>query len=94
MQAVEPGTSLRFDRIDRDGSAVDPPVVIEANTDPESPIFGKPYVGVASGDGYATCRALGAGGSAVMPLLDLPDLMWESVKGVVKVLNPVNSRGN
>jgi membrane-associated protease RseP (regulator of RpoE activity) len=88
VQAVEPGTSLRFD-IDRDGQALSIPVVIQANTDPESPIFGKPYVGVASGEAYVTVEH-SVGAAAANAVTDLPPIMWESIKGVVKVLNPIN----
>jgi membrane-associated protease RseP (regulator of RpoE activity) len=88
VQAVEPGTTLQFE-VERDGAARTIPVAIGSNTDPASPIFGKPYVGVASSEAYVTVEHSVAA-SAGNAVIDLPPIMWESVKGVVKVLNPVN----
>jgi membrane-associated protease RseP (regulator of RpoE activity) len=65
------------------------PVTVALNTDPGSELQGKPYVGVASTDVFETVdHSIAA--AAVNSVTDIFPTAWESSKGVVKVLNPVN----
>jgi hypothetical protein len=50
---------------------------------------GKPFVGVASSDVFEKVEH-SIGGAAVNSVTDIFPTAWESSKGVVKVLNPVN----
>jgi membrane-associated protease RseP (regulator of RpoE activity) len=83
-----PGDVISFEVV-RDGSTVVVPVGLGANTDENSPLFGLPYVGVASGGVFETIDH-GVAGAAVNSVTDIFPVAWESTKGVIKVLNPVN----
>jgi membrane-associated protease RseP (regulator of RpoE activity) len=83
-----PGDVVTFEVI-RNGSTVTVPVGLGANTDENSPLFGLPYVGVASGGVFETIDH-GVAGAAVNSVTDIFPVAWESTKGVIKVLNPVN----
>lgn len=88
VQANEPGISLAFDVL-RDGQALTIPVTLGANTDEESVLFGKPYVGVSSGAYYDTIEH-SVPAAAVNAVTDIFPTSWEMTKGAVRVLNPVN----
>jgi membrane-associated protease RseP (regulator of RpoE activity) len=88
VQASRPGDTLDFVVV-RDGARLVVPVVIEANTDKASPLFGKPYVGVSSSQAIETIHH-SVPGAAANAVLDIFPTSWEMTKGVVKVLNPVN----
>ncbi|MDW3216648.1 MAG: M50 family metallopeptidase [Ilumatobacteraceae bacterium] len=88
VQANEPGTSLAFDVL-REGQALTIPVTLGANTDEESVLFGKPYVGVSSGAYYDTIEH-SVPAAAVNAVTDIFPTSWEMTKGAVRVLNPVN----
>ena len=60
-----------------------------ANADPESPLFGKPYIGVASTEAFETVEH-SVPAAAVNAVADIFPTSWEMTKGAVKVLNPVN----
>jgi membrane-associated protease RseP (regulator of RpoE activity) len=83
-----PGDVVTFEVV-RDGGTVMVPVGLGANTDENSPLFGLPYVGVASGGVFETIDH-GVAGAAVNSVTDIFPVAWESTKGVLKVLNPVN----
>jgi membrane-associated protease RseP (regulator of RpoE activity) len=88
VQRVDPGDPVLFEVV-RDGERLSIPVTVGQNTDSESPLFGKPYVGVASSDFFDNVdHSIGA--AAVNSVTDIFPTAWESSKGVVKVLNPVN----
>ncbi|MCU0259852.1 MAG: site-2 protease family protein [Ilumatobacteraceae bacterium] len=72
----------------RQGEEVTIAVGLGANTDEDSPLFGKPYVGVGSSNVWDTVdhSVLGAATNAVT---DIGPTAWESARGVIKVLNPV-----
>jgi membrane-associated protease RseP (regulator of RpoE activity) len=72
----------------RGGEEIVIAVGLGANTDEDSPLFGKPYVGVGSGNVWDTIdhSVLGAASNAVT---DIVPTAWESMQGVVKVLNPL-----
>jgi membrane-associated protease RseP (regulator of RpoE activity) len=88
VQRLAPGETVVFDVV-RDGASLSIPVTVEENTDPESALRGKPFVGVASSDVFVTVDHSIAG-AAVNSVTDIFPTAWESSKGVVKVLNPVN----
>jgi membrane-associated protease RseP (regulator of RpoE activity) len=88
VQAGSPGSALDFEVL-RDGAAVVIPVVLQANTDPESPLFGRPFVGVSSSEAYTTIEH-SVPAAAANAVVDIFPTSWEMTKGAVKVLNPVN----
>ena len=88
VQQLEPGDTVVF-HVVRDGEPLSIPVTVALNTDPSSPLQGKPFVGVASTDVFETVdHSIAA--AAVNSVTDIFPTAWESSKGVVKVLNPVN----
>jgi membrane-associated protease RseP (regulator of RpoE activity) len=88
VQELAPGDTVVF-KVVRDGEALSIPVTVAQNTDSESELQGKPYVGVASSDVFETVDHSIAG-AAVNSVTDIFPTAWESSKGVVKVLNPVS----
>ena len=88
VQQLAPGDTVVFNVV-RDGELLSIPVTVAENTDPNSPLEGKPYVGVASSDVFETVDHSIAG-AAVNSVTDIFPTAWESSKGVIKVLNPVN----
>lgn len=88
VQESVPGDTLVLSVV-RDDQTLDIPVQLRANTDPASPLFGKPYVGVSSGEAFVTVEH-SVGAAAVNAVADIFPTSWEMTKGVVKVLNPVN----
>jgi membrane-associated protease RseP (regulator of RpoE activity) len=83
-----PGDVVDFEVV-RNGSTVVVPVGLGANTDENSPLFGLPYIGVGSSGVFETIEH-GVAGAAVNSVTDIFPVAWESTKGVIKVLNPVN----
>ena len=73
----------------RDGAVVSLPVALGANIDEQSPLFGKPYIGVSSGGYYETIEH-SVPAAAANAVTDIFPTSWTMTKGVVKVLNPVN----
>ena len=75
----------------RDGVELTIPVGLGARTDVPSddPAFGSAYLGVSSGSPvvYEQHGVFAAAGNAVV---DIVPTAWESTKGVVKALNPLN----
>ena len=88
VQASRHGETLAFVVV-RDGARITLPVVIAANTDQSSPLYGKPYVGVSSSQAFETIDH-SVPAAAANAVLDIFPTSWEMTKGVVKVLNPVN----
>lgn len=88
IQAGEPQDVLVFDVL-RGGDRIELPVALGANTDQDSPLFGKPYIGVASGGYYETVEH-SVPAAAANAVTDIFPVSWEMTKGAVKVLNPVN----
>jgi membrane-associated protease RseP (regulator of RpoE activity) len=88
VQASQAGDTLQFE-VRRDGVPVVVPVVLAANTDPQSPLFGKPYVGVSSSEAFVTVEH-SVPAAAVNAVADIFPTSWEMTKGAIKVLNPVN----
>jgi membrane-associated protease RseP (regulator of RpoE activity) len=88
VQASRPGDTLDVVVV-RDGARVTVPVVIAANAERSSPLFGKPYVGVSSSQAFETIHH-SVPAAAANAVLDIFPTSWEMTKGAVKVLNPVN----
>ncbi len=88
VQSNDPGTALEFEVL-REGELVTIPVTLGANTDEESVLFGKPYVGVSSGAYFDTIEHT-VPAAAVNAVTDIFPTSWEMTKGAVRVLNPVN----
>jgi membrane-associated protease RseP (regulator of RpoE activity) len=88
VQALAPGETAVFSVV-RDGEALSIPVTIAQNIDPGSELNGRPFVGVSSTDVFETIDH-SIGGAAVNSVTDIVPTAWESSKGVIKVLNPVN----
>lgn len=88
VRANAPGDVVPFVVL-RDGASVTIPVGLGSNTDESSPLFGQPYVGVASGPFVETVEH-SIPSAAVNAVTDIFPVAWESTKGVVRVLNPIN----
>lgn len=71
----------------RDGATFDVPVTVALNSDPESPLNGKPFVGVTREPYFAEQSVPQAAADSVT---DIFPVTWETLKSTVKVLNPVN----
>lgn len=90
IRSFEPGDTVDLVVI-RNGETLTIPVGLGANRGvPESdPMFGSALLGVSSGS-PPLYQDHGIVGSAVNAVTDVFPVSWESTKGIVKVLNPVN----
>jgi membrane-associated protease RseP (regulator of RpoE activity) len=87
IQSYESGTVVDMS-VRRDGETLTVPVGLGANTDEASPLFGKPYVGVVTSNVVETVEH-SVDGAAVNSVTDIFPTAWQSMRGVVEVLNPV-----
>lgn len=92
VRSNAPGDRVTLEIL-RDGAPISVDVSLGANTDEASPLFGQPYLGVGSNGVFDTIEH-GVGGAAVNAVTDIFPVAWESTKGVVNVLNPVNIIGH
>jgi membrane-associated protease RseP (regulator of RpoE activity) len=88
VQASQPGDTLDVELL-RDGARIVVPVVIAANADQASALYGKPFIGVSSSQAFETIHH-SVPGAAANAVLDIFPTSWEMTKGAVRVLNPVN----
>jgi membrane-associated protease RseP (regulator of RpoE activity) len=88
VQASVPGDTIEL-AVVRGDATVAVPVVLAANTDRDSPLFGKPFVGISSSEAYVTVEH-SAPAAAANAVTDVFPVTWETMKSTVKVLNPVN----
>jgi membrane-associated protease RseP (regulator of RpoE activity) len=90
VRSFDPGDVVELVVI-RDGETLTIPVGLGANTSvPEDdPLFGSALLGVRSFS-PPLYQDHGIAGSAVNAVTDVFPVTWESTKGIVKVLNPVN----
>jgi membrane-associated protease RseP (regulator of RpoE activity) len=88
IQANEPGDVVEFGVL-REGEPMTFTVGLGTNTDEASPSFGNAFAGVGISTPYETVEH-GVGAAAVNAVTDIFPTAWQSVEGVVKVLNPVN----
>jgi membrane-associated protease RseP (regulator of RpoE activity) len=91
IRSHQPGESVTL-VVDRDGTIVTKVVGLGANPNPGEGL-GKAFLGVGSGNevDWNNESIVEAAGDSIF---DLGPLMWQSVGGVVKVLNPVNIVGH
>jgi membrane-associated protease RseP (regulator of RpoE activity) len=90
VRSFEPGDVVDLVVI-RDGDTLIIPVGLGANTSvaEDDPLFGTALLGVTSSS-PPLYQQHGIGGAAVNAVTDIFPVSWESTKGIVKVLNPVN----
>jgi membrane-associated protease RseP (regulator of RpoE activity) len=84
----EPGEAVTVALV-RDGEALQIETVLGANTDRQSDFFGEAFLGVGS-SAAAEWESMSIADAAVSSVTELVPVTWESTKGVVQVLNPVN----
>ena len=75
--------------VQRDEAQLTIPVGLGANTDEQSELFGTALLGVST-RGAAEWEQKSVGVAAANAVTDVVPVAWESTKGVVQVLNPVN----
>lgn len=92
VRSNAPGDTVDLEVL-RDDRSVMLAVALGENTDEDSPLFGQPYLGVGSNGVFETIDH-GVGGAAANSVTDIFPVAWESTKGVVNVLNPVNIVGH
>ncbi|MBA3604406.1 MAG: site-2 protease family protein [Actinomycetota bacterium] len=90
VRSYEPGDDVAIELI-RDGAPLTIETGLGANTTvpADDELFGSALLGVSSG-GVAEWQEMSLGAAATSSVTELFPSTWESVKGVVKVLNPVN----
>jgi membrane-associated protease RseP (regulator of RpoE activity) len=88
IRANRPGDVIELEVL-RDGARLAVAVGLGANTDESSALFGQPYIGVASGPHVEQVQ-LSVPDAAVRSVTSLGPVVWESTKGIVRVVNPVN----
>jgi len=87
IQSHAPGDALQL-VVERDGATQNLEVGLGSNPN-QGPSFGKAYLGVQSGD-LRDWQSMSVPSAARRSVTDLGSAAWQSVGGVVKVLNPVN----
>ncbi len=88
VRSHEPGDLVALVVV-RDGAETTITAGLGTNTDESSPLFGAALLGVNSRTA-AEWEPMSIGSAAVSSVTDLLPVTWESTKGVVQVLNPVN----
>ncbi|MEM8621253.1 MAG: site-2 protease family protein [Actinomycetota bacterium] len=94
VRSFEPGETVAIALL-RDGQplTIDVALGTNANVAQDSPLFGSALLGVSS---YSppVYEQHGVGAAAVNSVTDIVPVSWESTKGIVRVLNPVNIVGH
>jgi membrane-associated protease RseP (regulator of RpoE activity) len=88
VRGYDPGEGVEVTVL-RDGEPTTIDVVLGANTDRQSEYFGAAMLGVSSAPA-SEWQPMSIGRAAVSSVTEVIPVTWESTKGVVKVLNPVN----
>jgi membrane-associated protease RseP (regulator of RpoE activity) len=88
VQEFQAGQTLVF-QVLRDGAVSDVAVALEANADPDSPLFGKPYIGISSNEAYDLVEH-SVPQAAANAVTDIFPVSWDTLQSTIKVLNPVN----
>jgi membrane-associated protease RseP (regulator of RpoE activity) len=88
VRSHEPGDSVAI-VVERDGEQQTVTAVLGANTEQGSELFGSARLGVSSRTA-AEWDEMSVGDAAASSVTDLIPVTWESTKGIVQVLNPVN----
>jgi membrane-associated protease RseP (regulator of RpoE activity) len=92
IRAQRPGDTIALD-VDRNNMRQSVEVFLGANTDESSPLFGKPYIGVSSSPNFVTVDHSPVS-AAVRSVTAIPAIAWESARGIVRVVNPLNVLGH
>jgi membrane-associated protease RseP (regulator of RpoE activity) len=92
IRSYPPGTIVEVD-LQRDQQLLTMMIGLGANIDESSTFFGQAFLGVASGPVLET-RDHSVASAAFSSVIDIFPIAWESTKGVIKVLNPVNIFGH
>jgi membrane-associated protease RseP (regulator of RpoE activity) len=92
IRSYAAGQAVRIDVV-RGETPLSLRVELGANVDEASPFFGQAYIGVASGSVIET-RDHTVISAATSSVTDIFPIAWESTKGVIKVLNPINIYGH
>lgn len=87
IRAHQPGDTVTL-AVLRDGASVDVPVTLGRHPGP-GPNTGKAFLGTSSNT-YADWEPKSIGSAAVESVTDVFPVAWQSTKGVIGVLNPVN----
>lgn len=88
VRSHEPGDVVAI-VLQRDGEELTVSAQLGANDDEDSPQFGSALLGVSSRV-PTEWQEMSVASAAVNSITDLGPVTWESTKGVVEVLNPVN----
>jgi membrane-associated protease RseP (regulator of RpoE activity) len=88
VRAHQPGDEVTI-VLERDGEQQTVTAQLGANTDQGSNLLGTARLGVSSRT-PTTWQEMSIGSAAVNSVTDLVPVTWESTKGIVQVLNPVN----
>ena len=88
VRSHEPGDVVDV-VVQRDGEELTVSARLGENTDEDSPQFGSALLGVSSRT-PTEWDEMSVGSAAVNSITDLGPVTWQSTKGVVEVLNPVN----
>jgi membrane-associated protease RseP (regulator of RpoE activity) len=88
VRAHQPGDEVTI-VLERDGEQQTVTAQLGANTDQGSDLFGMARLGVSSRT-PTDWREMSIGAAAVNSVTDVGPVTWESTKGIVEVLNPVN----
>jgi membrane-associated protease RseP (regulator of RpoE activity) len=88
VRGHEPGDTVAI-VVQRDGAQRTVTAVLGENTDRGSELYGSARLGVSSRTA-AEWEEMPVGQAAVSSVTDLIPVTWESTKGIVQVLNPVN----
>jgi membrane-associated protease RseP (regulator of RpoE activity) len=92
IRSYPPGSIVKVDLV-RDEQLLSLTIGLGANIDESSSFFGQAFLGVASGPVLET-RDHSVASAALSSVVDIFPIAWESTKGVIKVLNPVNIFGH
>jgi len=88
IRSYEPGTTVDL-LVQRDGVELTLPAALGTNEISGSPYEGEAFLGVSSSTATEWLH-VSLGSAAASSVTELIPVAWESTKGVVKVLNPVN----
>ncbi|MGI9052417.1 MAG: M50 family metallopeptidase, partial [Ilumatobacteraceae bacterium] len=88
VRSFQPGDGVDV-TVRRDGVEQSIRVGLGANPDEQSPLFGQAFLGVSSRP-VAEWQEMSIGSAAASSVTELFPTAWESTKGIIQVLNPVN----
>lgn len=92
IRANDPGDIVTL-TVGRGGAELLIDIGLGANTDESSPLFGRPYIGVSSGPVLEQLD-LSVPQAAARSVTSIAPVAWESTKGIIRVVNPINVLGH